>query len=224
MVKLGTAQTDRAWPVHDQQVAASRTRRARPLLQRRDHDEIGRSALRLTQPLSLGLRQLRRHPMRPVSALDGVIAAPAEPQRTAITGPGQIGRLAGMQPLLAGPPAQHRHRRRQLGQVDLHDRFQVRNPTLAPPGEFTGRKPAHRHQHVDHTDETTLRQHRFGGPHDTTLELVHLPSHDGPPREGAAGGEGLGQKAPDCRRSRTRQPGVIPVDRGRVARGVQRRA
>ena len=86
MPEVGAVQAQWAGILHEQQVAGAATRRARPLFNRRDHDEIRRSTL----PLDRTLRQVRRHPMRPVRTLDGGIPADAEPQLAAVASAGDV--------------------------------------------------------------------------------------------------------------------------------------
>lgn len=59
MVETGATHAHRSRFLHDQEITRAGAGRAGPVVQRRDHDEIGWSAPALDQPLALRLGQLR---------------------------------------------------------------------------------------------------------------------------------------------------------------------
>jgi hypothetical protein len=80
MVELGTAQAVRLVVLHEEQVVAGRgAAGARPLVQRRDDDQVRRLARGSAQPLRLSGGEVGRHPVRAVGPFDLGLTTDAEP-------------------------------------------------------------------------------------------------------------------------------------------------
>lgn len=178
MVHLCAGQAQRAGLIHDQQIAGAAAGAARPVVEGRDHDEIGRLALALVQPLALTLSQLGRDPMRAVRALDVGLAALAEAQRRTSRGAPHIGGLAGLQAAPLRPAAEVPHRLRDLAEVGVDRRLQVRDPAPAPRLLAGGGKPAQADEDIDGGDEPARGERRLGrGDHALLESLVVVGGH-----------------------------------------------
>jgi hypothetical protein len=166
----------RAGVLHDQPTALlAAAQRARPVRHRRDNHQIRRTALTLSQPGSLSLRQLRGNPVRPIRQLDPGISCLREPQRPTVAAARHIRRLARLQTVRLRPPAKAPHRRRDLPQARDRHPLQVVHAALPPLIHPPRLQPPHADQHIDRGHELALRQRRLRRPHDTLLELALGP-------------------------------------------------
>jgi hypothetical protein len=102
MIHLRAGHAHGSWVLDDQPPAVlAAARRARPLLDRGDDNQLGRATLTFGQPRSPALRQLWRDPVRAIRPLDPLIARLREPQRTPIPGARHVRVSLGFKPRAA---------------------------------------------------------------------------------------------------------------------------
>lgn len=178
VIHVCAAHAQRPWPFHQQQAARAPARRAGPVLDRRDDDELGRPALSLHQALPPVGGQLRRDPVRPVGALEVRVAARTEAQAPAIVRARDVHGLAAHEAATLGPTTEDPHRGRELGRVDRRRELEAVDAALAPLVDACRWQSAEADEHIDRADEPALGQRGPRRTHDASLEIARpVPCH-----------------------------------------------
>jgi len=171
MVHLRARHAHRARVLHDQQPAAlCSADRAGEILQRRDHDKLGRTAPAFGEARTLLIGELGREPVGAELPLDRLITAGREAQRLATSRAREILGFARLEPSRRRPAAKQLQCQRHPLRSDLNQLLEIVDAALPPRVQMDGVKPSQAGQHIDRGDELTLRQCLLGRTRNPPLE------------------------------------------------------